>query len=286
MIRKATQQILAVALIIFLSMPLFTANGQNKKAAPKAKANPKAQENKQGQKSKQMYYEVKIYRVNTPAQSDLTDKFLKDAFMPAMHKQGIKNICVFKPVEADTAFGKIIYVFIPYKTSEEYFNAAAALEKDQTYQEAGKDFLDAPISTPPFARYESVFLKAFAFMPEMKVPTYTTPTSERIYELRSYESATEAKALKKIQMFNEGGEMKIFEAIGSNAVFYGQVLLGSLKPRLMYLTTYADMKSHDDHWTSFRNHPDWKKLSSMDEYKNTTSKTKAFLCHPTDYSDF
>ena len=38
--------------------------------------------------------------------------------------------------------------------------------------------------------------------------------------------------------------MKIFESIGSNAVFYGQVLLGSQKPRLMYMTTYADMKDY------------------------------------------
>ncbi len=35
-------------------------------------------------------------------------------------------------------------------------------------------------------------------------------------------------------MFNEGGEIAIFEKVGSNAVFYAQVLFGSQKPRLMY----------------------------------------------------
>jgi len=234
---------------------------------------------------KQMFYEIKIYRIGSPAQAELTDKYLKEAFIPAMHRAGILNIGVFKPIEADTAFGKLIYVFIPYRTSEEFFKTTAVLEKDPIYQNAGKAFLDAPYDAPAFIRYESVFMKAFAFMPQMKVPKFTTPPSERIYELRSYESATEAKALKKIHMFNEGGEMKIFESIGANPVFYGQVLLGSQRPRLMYMTTYSDQKSREDHWNTFRNHPDWKRLSSMEEYKNSTSKTKAFLLHPTDYSD-
>ena len=235
---------------------------------------------------KQQYFEIKIYRISTPEQALVTDNYLKNAFIPAMHKAGISKVGVFKPVEADTAFGKLIYVFIPYITSDRYFEITASLENDKDYKAAGKDFLDAPYNNPPYLRYESVFLKAFAFMPEFKVYSYSTPVNERIYELRSYESATEAKALKKIHMFNEGGEMKIFESIGSNAVFYGQVLLGSQKPRLMYMTTYADMKSHDDHWKAFRESPEWKRLSSMEEYKNTTTKTKAYLLHPTDYSDF
>jgi hypothetical protein len=235
---------------------------------------------------KQQFYEIKIYRIKDAGQAATIDKYLKDAFIPAMHRSGISKVGVFKPVEADTAYGKLIYVFIPYKTADEYFKLVNILENDKNYQTAGKDFLDAPYNNPPFIRYESILMKAFSYMPEFKVFNYTTPVSERIYELRSYESATEAKALKKIHMFNEGGEMKIFEKIGSNAVFYAQVLLGSQKPRLMYMTTYSDMKSHDERWQAFRNSPEWKTLSSMEEYKNSTSKTKAFLLHPTDYSDF
>lgn len=237
-------------------------------------------------KSKQMFYEIKIYRIGGTEQAGVTDNYLKNAFLPALHRAGIGNVGVFKPVEADTAYGKLIYVFIPYKTYDDYFKLVSTLENDKSYQDAGKAFLAAPFNNPPFKRYESIFMKAFAFMPEMKVYTFSTPPAERIYELRSYESATEAKALKKIQMFNEGGEMKIFEEVGSNAVFYGQVLFGSLKPRLMYMTTYADMKSREEHWAAFGKHPDWKRISSMDEYKNTTSKTNFYLLHPTDYSDF
>jgi hypothetical protein len=234
----------------------------------------------------QMYYEIRIYRITGNTQAGTTDKYLKEAFIPAMHRAGIEKIGVFKPVEADTAFGKLIYVFIPYKSYDQYFGIESLLASDKVYQQSGKEFLDAPFNNPPFLRYESIFLKAFRGMPEFRIPTYSNPMAERIYELRSYESATEVKASTKIRMFNEGGEIGIFEKVGSNAVFYGQVLFGSLKPRLMYMTTYENMKSHDDHWQAFRASDEWKKLSGMEEYKNATSKTNPYLLHPTDYSDF
>lgn len=237
-------------------------------------------------KGKQMYYEVKLYRISGPAQEQMMDSYLKDAFLPALHRAGISNVGVFKPIEADTAFGKMIYVFIPFKTIEQYSQLSDKLGKDQVYQQAGKAFIDAPYNNPPFVRYESILSIAFTYMPQMVVPTFTTPNSERIYEYRSYESATEAKAAKKIEMFNEGGEIGIFQSIGANPVFYAKVILGSQMPRLIYMTTYADMKSHDDHWVAFRNHADWKRISGMEEYKNTTSKTRAYLLHPTNYSDF
>jgi hypothetical protein len=54
----------------------------------------------------------------------------------------------------------------------------------------------------------------------------------------------------------------------------------------MYMTTFSDMKSHDDHWSAFGKTEEWKKLSGMDEYKNTVSKANPYLLHPTSYSDF
>lgn len=235
---------------------------------------------------KQQYYELRIYHISGKTQEDMTDAFLKDAFLPALHRAGIHVVGVFKPVEADTAFGKLIYVFIPFNSTDQYFQLTGKLEQDKEYMKAGSAFLDAPYNNPPYKRYENIFMKAFSHMPAFRVPEYSTSRSERIYELRSYESATEAKATKKIEMFNEGGEIGIFESVGSNAVFYAQVLIGSLKPRLIYMTTYADMKSHDDHWKAFGNTDGWKKLSAMEEYKNTVSKANPYLLHPTSYSDF
>lgn len=230
------------------------------------------------------YYEIRIYHITGKTQEAATDKFLKDAFLPALQRAGIVKVGVFKPVASDTAFGKRIYVFIPFKTPDQMIQLPAVLAMDQKYQEQGKDFLDAPFDNPPFRRYESIYLFAFKDMPMLRTPRFSTPPSARIYELRSYESATEAKAAKKIEMFNEGGEIKLFEKLGFNAVFFGEVLAGSTKPNLMYMTSFADQKSRDDHWNTFRNHPEWKVMSGLEEYKNTVSKINIFLLRPTDYS--
>lgn len=235
---------------------------------------------------KQMFYELKIYRLKDPAKNAVFDRYLKDAYIPAMHRAGIPAVGVFKPVETDTAYGKMVYVFVPYKTMDEFDRVLTFLENDAVYNEAGKEFLAAPYNDPPFARYESILMKAFAFMPQFRAPSFSTPRSERIYELRSYGSWTEDLATRKIHMFNEGGEMAIFEKIGSNAVFYGQVIIGSQRPRLMYMTTYENLQSQKDHWAAFSKHPDWVSLRDKKEYANTVIKAIPYLLHPTDYSDF
>jgi len=234
----------------------------------------------------QMFYEIKIYNVPQPGQAERVDKYLQDAFIPALHRSGIESVGAFKPIEADTAaFGKLVYVFIPYETADKYVSVVSVLENDAEYQKAGEDFLNPPVNDPPFARYESIFLKAFRGMPAYRVPSFNTPPAERIYELRSYESATEAKAAKKRDMFNNG-EMDIFEKLEFNAVFYGQVLAGSHMPNLMYMTTFQNMKVHDEKWAAFGKDPDWVRMRDMEEYKNTTSKNTRYLLHPTEYSDF
>jgi len=128
-------------------------------------------------------------------------------------------------------------------------------------------------------------LRAFTSQPKFFAPLFSTPKSEQIFELRSYQSATEKIHLKKVEMFNEGGESEIFKSIGANAIFYGEVLSGSEMPNLMYMTSYENMKSNEDHWKAFRDHPDWKKLSGMEEYKNTVSKINKYMLYPAEYSD-
>jgi NIPSNAP len=236
---------------------------------------------------RQQYYEIKIYKIADKSQEAKVDAFLKDAYLPALHRAGIPVIGVFKPIETDTAsFGKLVYVFIPFKTVDQFIQLAGVLNKDKVFADAGKSFIDAPYNDPPFIRYETIFLKAFSDMPQFAVPKFSTPASERIYELRSYESATDAKAVKKIEMFNKGGEISLFKKLEFQPVFYAEVLSGSHMPNLMYMTTFSDMKSHDEHWSAFGKTEEWKKLSGMDEYKNTVSKANPYLLHPTSYSDF
>lgn len=232
------------------------------------------------------YYQIQVFRLNGKVQEQQADAFLKNAYLPALHRAGIQKVGVFKPIESDTTSGKRIYVWIPFKSLGHFSEIQDILAKDQEYQSKGAGFLDAPFDQLPFVRKESILLKAFQDAPEFVIPSHQTAPSERIYELRSYEGPTENLFRKKVKMFNEGGEIRLFKKLDFNAVFYAEVISGSTMPNLMYLTTFADMPTHDDRWNAFRNHPDWKTLSALPEYKNTVSKSVKVLLHPTDYSDF
>jgi hypothetical protein len=232
------------------------------------------------------FYQIQVFRLNGKIQEAGIDNFLKNAYLPALHKAGIKTVGVFKPIESDTTSGKRIYVWIPFKSLDHFAKIQDELLNDKEYQVKGQDFLGAPYKQVPFLRKESILLKAFPDAPTFFVPKFQTQPSERIYELRSYEGPTENLFRKKVKMFNEGGEIKLFKSLDFNAVFYAEVISGSTMPNLMYLTTFADMAANTAHWDSFRNHPDWKTLSALEEYKNTVSKSVKILLHPTDYSDF
>jgi len=129
-------------------------------------------------------------------------------------------------------------------------------------------------------------LKAFANHPLLTPTPLQSPRNERVYELRSYESATEALYKMKVDMFNGGGEINLFNKLEFNAVFYGEVLSGAKMPNLMYLTTFANQESRDAHWKAFGDSVEWKTMSNLERYKNTISHMDILFLYPTDYSDY
>ena len=232
------------------------------------------------------FYEIKIYTISTSDQEKTLDAYLKDAYLPALHRQGIKSVGVFKPRSTTDDAGKKIYVFTPLKSQSQILIINDKLDKDAVYQSAGKDYINAQFDKKPFDRFESIVLLAFGGMPMMELPKLTGAKSERIYELRSYEGPTEKYYRKKVDMFNAGGEIKLFKSLNFNAVFYGEVITGSHMPNLMYLTTFENQKDRDEHWKAFGDSPVWSKLKSDPQYANTVSKNTQYFLYPTDYSDF
>jgi len=234
------------------------------------------------------FYQLKIYHLKTTQQAQQLDDFLSMAYLPALHRVGINHVGVFKPIAADaeTDSPLLVYVFIPYASYDQFASLDAALSQDETYQEAGKAYLHASYDNPPYDRIETILLNAFAGSPHMQLPVLSGPKSERVYELRSYEGPTEAYYRNKVQMFNEGDEIGLFKRLGFNAVFYGEVVAGSRMPNLMYLTTFENRQSRDEHWSAFGKDAYWKKLSAMPEYQHNVSRNQQIFLRPTDYSDF
>ncbi|MGK6352462.1 NIPSNAP family protein [Parapedobacter sp. DT-150] len=234
------------------------------------------------------FYELKIYQLKNAQQVEQLDVFLEKAYLPALHRAGISKVGVFKPIanaSAEASEGLRVYVFIPYKSYKQFAALDNRLQTDNVYQEAGKAYLLATHENPPYDRIETILLNAFEGSPHMEAPNLTSPKSERVYELRSYEGPTEARYRNKVAMFNKGDEIGLFKRLGFNAVFYGEVIAGSRMPNLMYLTTFENKQSRDAHWDAFGKDAYWKELSAMPEYQNNVSRNHQIFLYPTAYSD-
>lgn len=228
------------------------------------------------------YFQLKVYHFETVEQEQVIDRFLEKAYLPAMHRLGFKDIAVFKPVDNKNNADKLVFVLSTSANFEKFASLDVDILKDKRYLESGKEYVDATHNNAPYSRVETILMKAFEGMPFLSLPKLNAPKSERIYELRSYEAATEKLSANKIAMFNHG-EIDIFKKLNFNAVFYGQVIAGSTMPNLIYLTTFENMTERDAHWKSFG--PLYKPMADMPEYQNNVSKNVTILCKPTDYSD-
>lgn len=232
------------------------------------------------------YYQLKTYRFDSEAQQAATETYLKAAFLPAVKRMDIGPIGVFKPRPEIEDSSLSLRVLIPFQSLEEYAALEAAMMADSTYLAEGAAYLEAAYDNPPYNRLEVVITKAFSEMPTMAVPDFDGPREDRIYELRSYESATETIFQNKVDMFNAGGEVALFEKLGFNAVFYSEVIAGPVMPNLMYMTTHANKEARDANWESFVNSPGWKAMSSDSKYQNNVSHIDIYFLYPTDYSEY
>lgn len=232
-----------------------------------------------------MIFQFRVYHLKDEKQVRMTDSFLQHAFIPALHRFGIKNIGVFKPLANDTATDKKIYVLIPFTSLDQWMKIDDRLHSDLSFQKEGATFLHADAAAPAFERMESILLNAFDGQPGMDLPKQKS--SGRIFELRSYESPTDHLADTKRAMFNND-EMEIFMRLGFNPVFYGEVISGSRMPNLMYMPIFKSVDDKNAQWKVFGNDAKWKEISSDPKYENkvSVSHIDSIPMHSTDYSDY
>lgn len=233
----------------------------------------------------QEYYQIKRYVLSNTQQEMMMDDYLENALIPALHRAGIDDIGVFKPIEKNDTVPYIV-VWIPFETLEHFELHDENLKLDEIYLKAGSEYINAFYTNAPYERIESVLVKSFSGMPKYQTPNHESPRSERVYELRSYQSSTEKLHEFKVEMFNEGGEANIFLNLGFQPLFFSKVISGAEMPNLIYMITFSNMKSHDEHWKAFSNSPDWEELKQIDKYKNTVSHIDKYMLYPTSYSDF
>ncbi len=232
------------------------------------------------------YYQMITYSFENTKQATTTDDYLKSVYLPHLKKSGISNIGVFKLIQSEELTDLKTYVLIPFSSLtqiEDIYESTAAIHESQ---QASQAYITASQDEPPYQRMESTIMKAFADMPFMEMPSFDTPRSQRVYELRSYESANERLYHNKVDMFNAGGEVTLFDRLEFNAVFYAEVISGAKMPNLIYMTTFSNQESRDAHWDAFREAPEWLKLKAMPKYQKNVSHADLIFLYPTEYSDY
>jgi hypothetical protein len=227
-------------------------------------------------------YELRIYEMPGGSRKNLLQDYLSKAAIPAWNRLGVKPVGAFNVVLG--ANSQELFLLLPFPSLEAFLTAPTKMAADADYQKAAAEYLGVPIENPSFLRYQSSLLLAFQQVPRLRLPAQTAENKPRIFELRTYESHSEKAALKKIEMFNEGGEIGIFDRVGLKAVFFGQRLIGPRQPNLVYLTVHDDMAGRDKTWDVFRNDPEWKKLSADPAYANTVSASTIVFLRPASFS--
>ncbi|MFO7692821.1 MAG: NIPSNAP family protein [Vicinamibacterales bacterium] len=232
--------------------------------------------------SSREFYELRTYEMQTGNRRAVLNEYLEKAFIPALNRLGSRPVGVFSVVAGSNALN--LFVLVPHASLESVLAGHGKLAADPEYLKAAAPYLLASIDDPAYTRYESTLLWAFKNLPKVRVPAETAGNTPRIFELRIYESHSEAAALKKVEMFNEGGEIAIFDKVGLRSVFFGQTLIGRRQPNLVYMTVHQDMAAREKAWENFRNSPGWKALSSNPVYANTVSATTVVFLRPAAYS--
>ena len=240
-------------------------------------------ENIQAQTAAREYYELRQYKLENGPQGKLTNQYLDEALIPALNRMGMKNIGVF-----DLYLGSetpMLYMLIPSDSLESLVGAELKLAQDEEYQKAGAAFLKAPAKEPPYVRIESQLLIAFEGHPKLTLPPVTAKHGSRVFQLRTYESPTNADHRIKVDMFHHG-EFTFFEKAGFWQVFYGDALIGPRMPHLTYMLSFPDLGEMKSMWAAFMNDPDWKKLSGSPTYsfESIVSNIDSLILNPTSYS--
>ena len=232
----------------------------------------------QGDSSGRQLFEWRQYYLRTGAPNNMVGDFLKNVGIAALNRIGVKTVGVFTAVYGPSQ--PTLHVLLVHDSLNSVLTTPAKLLAELEIREKGAAFIDATLSDPAYVRFESSLMAAFTGMPTVEPPKY----KERIFELRIYEGHSVKANKKKVEMFNEGGEIGIFRKAGFDPVLYGETIIGQNMPNLTYMLAFKDLADRDRRWQVFRDHPDWKKLSADPAYKDTVSNITDIILQPTGYS--
>ncbi len=200
------------------------------------------------------FYQLRKYELRNGPQTAMAQKYFSQALIPTLNRMGMPQIGTFQlSIGPETP---AYYVLIPSTNPETLLTLNMKLAADAEFSKASADFWGAPATAPAFQREEVTMMAAFNGFPKLVAPK----AGKRIFQLRTYESPSNATHLKKVEMF-ESAEIAIFQRTGLTPVFFAHNLTGPRLPSLTYMLTFADVAELTAHWSAFVSDPAWKELS-------------------------
>ena len=209
------------------------------------------------------FYELRRYQLQMGPQTPLAESYFGDALLPALTRMGKGPVGAFRLEYGPET--PAYYILIPAASVETLALTQVSLAQDPVFLKAAEPFWNAPATSPAFARVESSLLAAFEGWPRLTPPGSSAAKAKRIFQLRTYESPSEAAHVRKVEMFHHG-EFELFQKAGLQPVFFGDTLIGSRLPNLTYMLSSPGMQELEASWAAFGSDPAWKKLSSSPRY--------------------
>jgi hypothetical protein len=226
------------------------------------------------------WYELRRYQLHT-GQTKVLGDYHAEVLLPALQRLGVGPVGVF-----ETTVGPempAVHLLIPHDSPAALQTLPARLAADAAFQKpAALAYRNATAAQPAYARVESSLLLAFDELPRLEKP----PAGPRLFELRTYESPSEAAHQKKAEMFGRLGEIAIFRRCGLTPVFFAHNVVGARLPSLTYMLTFPDMAAREKAWAAFRADPAWQKLKATPGYTDVeiVSNISDVLLRPAGHS--
>jgi len=206
------------------------------------------------------YYLLRRYHLSSGPQGKLTENYFSGALIPALTRLGAGPVGAFRlDVGPETP---TYYLLVPSTSLETLTTLDLQLADDAAFTTAAAPFWGAPAIAPAFQRVDGSLLSAFPGWPKLTPPD---AKAKRIFQLRTYESPSNAAHVRKVEMFHSG-EFDSFTKAGAHGVFYADTLVGDRTPSLTYMLSFPDMNALNTAWDLFRNDPAWKKISGSPRY--------------------
>ncbi len=227
--------------------------------------------------AQEQVYEFRTYELEVFRPAEVLHNYFAQALIPALNRQGIENIGVFE--ESGESLPAKIYLLIPYTNIQAFMDSKDLLDQDKLYLQAAGSYFDASQEVIPYQDYTSNLIRSAEGFPKLIKPSEESD----LFELRIYGSHNEDALRRKIQMFNDS-EFGIFEYVGLPVVFFGANIAGSNMPCLTYLLAFKDKQAHEEAWSKFGPHPEWQRITQMEEYADAMNDIRRVFLKRIPYS--